>query len=216
MADKEIYSKFELGDMLVVFIKDNRSGCVGYTLLPKGYEERIELDGWWSVEPAVQCKFIGDNYPDGFIHGHSMKNGQSVGDMVFVGQRTEGRLNDHDVQEEPYKIITEYERRSVKISSVIEYKADDKYIKTYSVFESASNEKQTLEMASSFNICAFPAVGKGLRQKDLVLHRLKSKWSMEGKLESRGFLDMEMEPAWLRIGATSERFGEVGSMPVRR
>ena len=24
MADKEIYSKFELGDMLVVFIKDNR------------------------------------------------------------------------------------------------------------------------------------------------------------------------------------------------
>ena len=216
MADKEIYSKFELGDMLVVFIKDNRSGCVGYTLLPKGYEERIELDGWWSVEPAVQCKFIGDNYPDGFIHGHSMKNGQSVGDMVFVGQRTEGRLNDPDVQEEPYKIITEYERRSVKISSVIEYKADDKYIKTYSVFESASNEKQTLEMASSFNICAFPAVGNGLRQKDLALHRLKSKWSMEGKLESRGFLDMEMEPAWLRIGATSERFGEVGSMPVRR
>ena len=216
MADKEIYSKYELGDMLVVFIKDNRSGCVGYTLLPKGYEDRIDLDGWWSVEPAVQCKFIGDNYPDGFIHGHSMKNSQSSGDMKFVGQRTEGSINDPVNTDTLYRIITEYERRSVKISSIIEYNADDKYIKTYSVFNSASDEKQTLEMASSFNLCAFPAVGKGLRQKDLVLHRLKSKWSMEGKLESRAFLDMELEPAWLRIGATSERFGEVGSMPVRR
>ena len=210
MADKEIYSKFELGDILAVFIKDNRSGCVGYTLLPKGFDEKIELDGWWSVEPAVQCKFIGDYYPDGFIHGHSMKNSQSSNEMKFAGQRIEGSLDGL------YRIITEYERRSVKISSVLEYGLGDKYIKTYSVFESGATEKQTLEMASSFNICAFPCVGKGLRQKDLVLHRLKSKWSMEGKLESRDFLDMELEPAWLRIGAGSERFGEVGSMPVRR
>ena len=225
MADKEIYSKFELGDMLAVFIKDNRSGSIGYTLLPKGYEEKIELDGWWSVEPAVQCKFIGDNYPDGFIHGHSMKNSQSSNDMKFVAQRTESEsvkdnageswINKND-NREIIRIITEYERRGVQISSVIEYTKGDKFLKTYSIFESGSSEKQTLEMASSFNICAFPCVGKGLRQKDLVLHRLKSKWSMEGKLESRNFLDMELEPAWLRIGASSERFGEVGSMPVRR
>ena len=212
MADKEIYSKFELGDMLVVFIKDNRSGSVGYTILPKGFDDRIELDGWWSVEPAVQCKFVGDNYPDGFIHGHSMKNSQSTNDLKFVGQRFENAGK----KEELFKIITEYERNSVNISSVIEYNLGSKYIKTYSVFENGSKKKQMLEMASSFNICSFPCVGKGLRQKDLVLHRLKSKWSMEGKLESRAFLDMELEPAWLRIGANSERFGEVGSMPVRR
>ena len=57
MADKEIYSKFIFGDMAVVFIKDNRSGSVGYTLLPKGHEEKIELDGLWSVEPgSVQIR----------------------------------------------------------------------------------------------------------------------------------------------------------------
>lgn len=232
MADKEIYSKFELGDMLVVFIKDNRSGCIGYTLLPKGYDALIELDGWWNVEPAVQCKFVGDNYPDGFIHGHSMKNSQSSNDMKFIGQRLEKFTEDGFVitdsvktderdtsknnNREVFRIITEYERRDIKISSVLEYTEDSKYIRSYSIFESKSTEKQILEMASSFNICAFPIVGKGLRQKDLVLHRLKSKWSMEGKLESRNFLDMELEPAWLRIGASSERFGEVGSMPVRR
>ena len=225
MADKEIYSKFILGDMAVVFIKDNRSGSIGYTLLPKGYEERMELDGWWNVEPAVQCKFVGDNYPDGFIHGHSMKNSQSSNDMKFIGQRTESELAknnagkttpDQKNDRVTTRIITEYERRGVKITSVLEYTDGEKFLRTYSVFESASSEKQILEMASSFNICAFPCVGKGLRQKDLMLHRLKSKWSMEGKLESRSFLDMELEPAWLRIGASSERFGEVGSMPVRR
>lgn len=225
MADKEIYSKFELGDMLVIFIKDNRSGSVGYTLLPTGYVDRIDLDGWWSVEPAVQCKFIGDNYPDGFIHGHSMKNSQSSNDMKFIAQRVENISKDGYITADTgtgnraagiQRIVTEYERRNVKISSVIEYIGGTEYIKAYSIFESDSKEKETLEMASSFNICAFPVTGKGLRQKDLVLHRMKSKWSMEGKLESRSFLDMELEPAWLRIGASSERFGEVGSMPVRR
>ena len=38
-----IYSKFILGDMLAVFIKDNRSGNVGYTLVPAGFDEKIEL-----------------------------------------------------------------------------------------------------------------------------------------------------------------------------
>ncbi len=231
MADKEIYSRFELGDMLVVFIKDNRSGSVGYTLLPNGYEDKIELDGWWNVEPAVQCKFVGDNYPDGFIHGHSMKNSQSSNDMKFVSQRAELKSEDGTVEVRIFnlgdnlklseikrncRILTEYERRDVRIVSVLEFDKGTDFLRAYSVFESDSAEKQTLEMASSFNICAFPCVGKGLRQKDLVLHRLKSKWSMEGKLESRAFLDMELEPAWLRIGASSERFGEVGSMPVRR
>ncbi|MBP5178539.1 MAG: alpha-galactosidase, partial [Lachnospiraceae bacterium] len=209
MADKEIYSKYRLGDMLAIFIKDNRNGSVGYTLLPEGYEDEIQLDGWWSVEPAVQCKFVGDSYPDGFIHGHSMKNSQSSNDMVFLGQRTETAASVNI-------IYTDYERRGVNITSVLEYADGTDFIKAYSVFESKNGEKQTLEMASSFNICAFPVLGKGLRQKDLVLHRLKSKWSMEGKLESRSFLDMELEPAWLRIGASSERFGQVGSMPVRR
>ena len=217
MADKEIYSKFRLGDMLAVFIKDNRNGSVGYTLLPEGFDEGIELDGWWSVEPAVQCKFVGDNYPDGFIHGHSMKNSQSSNDMVFLGQHTETAACEGNGAELTCTYIyTDYERRGINITSVLEYTTGSDYIKAYSVFESKTEEKQTLEMASSFNICAFPCVGKGLRQKDLVLHRLKSKWSMEGKLESRRFLDMELEPAWLRIGASSERFGEVGSMPVRR
>ncbi len=217
MADKEIYSKFKLGDMLAVFIKDNRNGSVGYTLLPEGFDEGIELDGWWSVEPAVQCKFVGDNYPDGFIHGHSMKNSQSSNDMVFLGQRTEtAECEKNGVEHTRTSIYTDYERRGINITSVLEYTTGSDYIKTYSVFESKTEEKQKLEMASSFNICAFPCTGKGLRQKDLVLHRLKSKWSMEGKLESRRFLDMELEPAWLRIGASSERFGEVGSMPVRR
>ena len=215
MSDKEVYSKYKLGDMTVLFIKDNRSERVGYTLLPNGYEERIDFEGWWNVEPAVECKFIGDNYSDGFAHGHTLKSSQSATEMKFISHRTEGTLEGEE-NRSVFKIITEYERRNVKISSVIEYKNGDAFFRTYSVFESGSDEKQTLEMASSFNICAFPCVGKGLRQKDLVLHRLKSKWSMEGKLESRSFLDMELEPAWLRIGAASERFGEVGSMPVRR
>lgn len=146
---------------------------------------------WWNVEPAVQCKLVGDNYPDGFIHGHSMKNSQSSNDMKFVSQRAELKSEDGTVEVRIFnlgdnltlseikrncRILTEYERRDVRIVSVLEFDKGTNFLRAYSVFESDSAEKQTLEMASSFNICAFPCVGKGLRQKDLVLHRLKSKW----------------------------------------
>ena len=60
-----------------------------------------------------------------------------------------------------------------------------------------------MEMISSYNLCAFSGLEPELRMEDLVLHRMQSKWSMEGKLESVPFLDLQLEPAWLRIGANS-------------
>ncbi|MCR5684503.1 MAG: alpha-galactosidase [Lachnospiraceae bacterium] len=217
MAEKEIYSTFTLGDMAAVFFKEDER--VGYTLLPADMCNRIDTEGWWSVEPAVQFKLVGDTYPDGFIHGHSMKNSQSVWEAEFLGQRveqTEGAAGACSEKNKITRILTTCIRRGLEATSVLEYREGDKYITAYSVFENKGQQDVTLEMASSFNICAFPCVGGALRQQDLTLHRLRSKWSMEGRLESRDFLDLELEPAWLRIGAASERFGEVGSMPVRR
>lgn len=205
MADKEIYKKYKLGDMSAIYIKDTKSGCVGLTILPADLENQVELEGWWNIEPAVQVKMLGDNHSDGWAQGHSMRNSQSTNELKFVEQKTDGN-----------KIITTYERRGVKISHVLQYNEADLYFTSYTILKNEGTEKVGIEMISSFNISAYPILGKGLRQEDLVLHRMQSKWSMEGKLQSQPFLDLNLEPAWLRIGANSIRFGEVGSMPVRR
>ena len=205
---KTIHSKFQLGDMWALYLLDTDSKLCGLALLPEGYQDMLVMDGWWNIEPVVQMKLVGDAYSDGFIHGHSMKNTATAQGLRFKEQTgDEGVVT---------RIITTLENNGVEAKHYLEYEAGATYMKMYSTVCSMREERITLEMLSSFNICAFSGISGELRMEDFVLHRMQSKWSMEGKLESTPFLDLQLEPAWIRIGANSVRFGEVGSMPVRR
>ena len=206
---KTIHCKYQLGDMWALYLLDTDTNICGLALLPEGYQDMLVMDGWWNIEPVVQMKLVGDAYSDGFIHGHSMKNTFTSRGLRFKNQTTEenGCIT---------KIITVLENNGVEAIHVLEYEAGMPYMKIYSSVCSNREEPVTLEMISSFNICAFSGISGELRMEDFVLHRMQSKWSMEGKLESTPFLDLQLEPAWIRIGANSVRFGEVGSMPVRR
>ena len=205
---KTIHSKFQLGDMWALYLLDTESELCGLALLPDGYQDMLVMDGWWNIEPVVQMKLVGDAYSDGFIHGHSMKNTATTKGLRFKKQTVEeGAVK---------RIITTLENNGVEAKHILEYEPGATYMKMYSTVCSMREETVTLEMLSSFNICAFSGISGELRMEDFILHRLQSKWSMEGKLESTPFLDLQLEPAWIRIGANSVRFGEVGSMPVRR
>ncbi len=48
------------------------------------------------------------------------------------------------------------------------------------------------------------------------VHRLQSFWSSEGRLKSETIEEMNMEPSWMHWGVRVEKFGSVGSMPVRK
>ena len=205
---KKIYSSFVLGDMCAVYLLDTDSQICGVTLVPFGYEDKLDLEGWWNIEPTVQLKFVGEPYPDGFIHGHSMKNSLKLGDIKFKKQLVEG--------ENYLRVTTISEGNGIETRHVLEYVQGGLSLTMYSQVISHREEPSELEFFTSYNLCAFSSIGGGLRMEDYVLHRMQSKWSMEGKLESTEFLDLHLEPAWLRIGANSVRFGQVGSMPVRR
>ena len=86
---KEIYSTFRLGDMCAVYLLEGDTGTCGLTLLPWELKDRLTLEGWWNIEPVVQMKLLGDAYPDGFSHGHSMRNSATVTGLVFREQREE-------------------------------------------------------------------------------------------------------------------------------
>ena len=48
------------------------------------------------------------------------------------------------------------------------------------------------------------------------VHRLQSFWSAEGKLRTETVKELHLEPSWNRCGLRFEKFGNVGSMPVRK
>lgn len=205
---KQIYAAFECGDMQALYLTDTETGIMGLTIIPGRIAHLVTLEGNWCIEPLVQLKIVGDSYPDGFSHGHSMRNSETESRLKVRGQWIE-RGN-------YLRITTVLDHGKLEVNHILEYLQGSLYFRSYSKLISHEEKDVKIEMISSYNLCAFPVVGDELRMEDLVLHRMQSKWSMEGKMESTPFLDLQLEPAWLRIGANNLRFGQVGSMPVRR
>ncbi|MBP1543327.1 MAG: alpha-galactosidase [Oscillospiraceae bacterium] len=76
-----------------------------------------------------------------------------------------------------------------------------------STFTNNGTETVTLEMLSSFAIHNIHAD---------VIHRAASFWSAEGRLISQRLVDMHMEQAWIPVSVRLEKFGQCGSMPVKK
>ena len=74
-------------------------------------------------------------------------------------------------------------------------------------FTNGSDEPVTLEMMTSFLVPHIKA--------DKV-HRLLSFWSAEGRLKTDDLKSLNMEHAWNHMAFRVEKFGTVGSMPVRK
>lgn len=84
---------------------------------------------------------------------------------------------------------------------------NDDTVEISTTFENKGTESTTLEMLSSFAL-------KGIKADKI--HRLQSFWSAEGKLRTETIEELHLEPSWNRCGMRVEKFGNLGSMPVRK
>lgn len=138
-----------------------------------------------------QIKVIGDNYAGGFSNGITLCNSGTMARMNIVS-------------ESDCEIIYQ-DDRGLSLSVKKEEKDDVTH-----VFTSVTNngtEPVVLEMITSFE----------LPELDFYrLHRMKTCWSAEGKLVSETATDLHIEKSWNGCAARIEKFGTVGSMPVRQ
>jgi alpha-galactosidase len=79
----------------------------------------------------------------------------------------------------------------------------------------AGKKPVTLEMLSSFSLGGMTPYASDDAPNRLLVHRYRSAWSAEGRLDTQGIEDLQLERSWIGHGIACERFGQVGSMPVR-
>lgn len=137
-----------------------------------------------------QLKLRGDDFNGHFTNGLSMAESESV-------YRCKKVFDDEDK--------TVYECEDYRLS-VFHIKTGD-VTHCYQTFENLSDKDLTLDMLASFCINDIYAD---------VIHRATSFWSAEGKLLSQKLTQLNMEPSWSGHGTRVEKFGQVGSMPVRK
>lgn len=138
-----------------------------------------------------QMKVIGDSYSGGFSNGISLCDSGTMERLKPVLETEEEKL---------YK-----DERGLELA--IRTVCEDGVTKSFTSVKNGGNEPVTLEMVTSFEL------------RDLMfdkIHRLKTCWSGEGKLKTETITDLHLERSWNGCATRVEKFGTVGSMPVRQ
>lgn len=209
----ETIGTYDLGDMTAHYIMDAETRVPELMLYPSTKETDRVLweDKRQNIDALIQLKILGDNYTGSFSGGVSMRQSESVFRMKYRRQREEIEGNTHTI-----RTICADDRGYEAVHTLV-WQEGDRALTSSVTFTNHSALPVTLEMLASFSIGGITPFTAGDAYGDLYLHRVRSVWSMEGRLESRAFEDMQLEPSWAPGGAVRcERFGEVGSFPVNR
>ncbi|HEY3332821.1 MAG TPA: alpha-galactosidase [Capsulimonadaceae bacterium] len=223
-------SKFQVSDITVRYQHDDSTGRVSVELLPTEtiqsvpvHREKLRpsdpvafrhLPTAWdplavTLDPVAHVKIVGDEYTGGFGQGRTMRSAPSNGRFKFDKQ---------DVVTEGAKttVITRLvSETGYAIEHHLSWHDGDAAVQVHTVFINTSKLPVTLEMLTSFSLGGISPFDEADAPERLIVHRFRAGWSSEGKLDSQSIEDLHLEPSWIGHGVFSERFGQVGSMPVR-
>ncbi len=139
-----------------------------------------------------EVKIIGDSYAGGFSCGLTLGDNGTMKRMEVV-------LDDDK------KTVYEDSERGLLLT-VNHLKENDVWHVTTEI-NNNGDKPVTLELLSSFVL------------RDVKIdriYRMQSFWSAEGKLKSESITDLHMEKSWNGCAYRVEKFGNTGSMPVRK
>ena len=223
----ETLARYVFGDTAAVYQHDPADGHVGLLLVPaamieqmvphraslRGQPEIDKLPGGpelpaWRVDSLVQLKLVGDAYGGGFAQGRTLRNGASTLGLRFQGQQV---VEDGDATT---VVTTLAGPRGYTGEHRLTWRRGDGALEAQTIFHNEGAEPLTLEMLSSFSLGGITPFDAADAVNRLVVHRFRSAWSAEGRLESIPVEQLHLERSWAGHGVVSERFGQAGSMPV--
>lgn len=165
----------------------------------------------WLPDALVQIKCAEDNCGGGgsFAQGRTMRASPSTHALVFVGQKV---LTERGVT----RVITTLKHPSgLRCEHHLCWEGNRPVFTSFVRVRQTGKKPVTLEMLASFSLGGITPYAPDDAPGRLTLHRFRSAWSAEGRLDSQTVEQLHMEPSWLAHCVTGERFGQVGSMPVR-
>lgn len=196
-----------LGDMVARY-EINEENQVGFMLYPSGCPIKKEVDKQARLDSLIQVKLVGNAYNGAYAQGNTLRMGESTAKLCYRGQETEQTADGQIIR----TLLAD--ARGYEATHQLVWKAGTPYVRITTAYRNCSRQKITLEMLSSFSLQNITPYEDGDAHDSLMVHRLRSRWSEEGKLESRSMEDLQLNPSWGRYGVRCERFGSIGSMPV--
>ncbi len=218
-----------LADILIRYPRNPATGCVGFEILPASavaaaVQRRENLHGTpyidllpfgepWAatvVESLVQFKLAGEPYTGGFVQGHSMRQSESVSRFASFAQEAVEGVGGKS-------IITRLVRADgcEVMHRLIHHEGGSAFEIRCSLINRSSRPVR-LEMMSSFSLGGITPFAPDDASGRLRVHRFRTGWSAEGRRVTETIEALHLERSWSGTAAFSERFGQTGTMPVRK
>ena len=216
-------SRFTFGDITAIYWMHSGSGRVQLELVPKRLARKIPkhraiLDDpedpalrvhdpkpAWELDSLVQVRLADDSLVGAFGNGRTMRNSEATLGLKYHSQRASKN-----------RVVTVLKNpRGFRCEHVMEWAGDERAVRMRTKFINTSRAPLTLEMLASFSLGGITPFAADEAPQRLRLHRARSYWSGEGRIESIPLEQLNMEPSWTAFGVRSERFGQIGSMPGR-
>ena len=221
-------SKFTVGDTIVRFDAPTEGkGAPQLSLHPKSLAPvkhreflppDVEIVGlpamWqpmraWSLDALVQLKCMEEIYGGSFSQGRTMRAGHSTAVLEFIGQKVHKKNGSTSV------ITTLKHPSGLRCEHQLSWQGNVPVFSSRVSVRNAGKKPVTLEMLSSFSLGGMTPYASDDAPNRLLVHRYRSTWSAEGRLDTQAIEDLQLERSWIGHGIACERFGQVGSMPVR-
>jgi alpha-galactosidase len=222
---RRLLSEFQIADTTCRFLEEN--GRVGLLIFPTAYtgqlvEKRTTLRGnpeidvfsGWApaasvLDPLIHIKFAGDEYSGAFAQGRTMRSAPSNARFRYQGQH-EARDAGKTV------VITQFASpEGILLEHLLSWHEGDAAAEISTRLINRSPHPIIVEMLTSFSLGCITPFDAGDAPGRLKVHRFHSAWSAEGRLDSRTLEQLHLERSWSGTALFSERFGQVGTMPVR-
>lgn len=207
---RELLSKFDFGDMQIRYYLETERKNVVFAMIPKHMEKDIKEYKFSRGDSMIQCKIVGDKYPASYVGGVTLHNSETT-EEHFMYDHQERAEKETQIEVNTYF----KDERGYAICHHVTWHRGDQYIETFVDFENRSEEKVSLENLTSFCINEITPFQNGDAANTMLLHRIRSKWSQEGRLISERIEDLQLEPSWCLWSPHAVRFGQLGSQPVR-
>ena len=209
--DKKFYS---LGDIAVCFITVN--GVTETVFVPADMTDRLNDEklagisplGWMiSPETQVHIALSGDGISNDFSPGNTLRNSDTAFSLKFKGAK-------YEEQSGKQILIAAFENDKGLVARQVYSCTGAGYLETYTELENRG-DNVIVEALPSFNMARISPFERFDDPNDIVIHRLLSNWSGEGKFYSVSVADIAFEASWSGLGVRTMRISQTGTMPAR-
>ena len=209
--DKKFYN---LGDIAVCFITVD--GVTETVFVPADMTDRLNDEklagisplGWMiSPETQVHIALSGDGISNDFSPGNTLRNSDTAFSLKFKGAK-------YEEQSGKQILIAAFENDKGLVARQVYSYTGAGYLETYTELENRG-DNVIVEALPSFNMARISPFERFDDPNDIVIHRLLSNWSGEGKLYSVSAADIAFEASWSGLGVRTMRISQTGTMPAR-